>query len=268
MHNKIYHINTEATVMLKILVCIKEVIPYDTPLEIMSGGSSYSGCHMNLYDEYALEEAVRIKEAFPGTVVDAFSAGPERVCGTLKKALEKGADNAFHYYLKDGIGIPPSMKASIISSFAAPRGYRLILTGVMSEDLMHGQVGPMTAGFMNIPYAASVVREALNLSMSTVDAESEIEGGSRIIFRLNLPALLTIQSGINTPRYPSLSNKLRAKKQDIVPVEECGSPGLPLREEIYSIGYPEKTTTGTVIEGNRQERADKLLHIFHEKALI
>ncbi len=259
--------------MIKILVCVKEVVCSGTQPEIdfdntwvrPSGGH---GFRMNMYDEYALEEAVKIKEENPGTVVDILSAGPERAGAILKKGLEKGADSAFRFHVENGGYITPFQKASILSSFAAPRGYSLIFTGVMSEDLMNGQVGPMTAALLNIPFAASVVREALDIRGACIDVESEIEGGMRALYRLKLPALLAIQSGINMPRYPSLSNKLRAKYQKIEIVNDEGTSIAAARERIHSICYPEKISRGIVIEGTRSEKAEKLLQILHEKSFL
>ncbi|MCP4137580.1 MAG: electron transfer flavoprotein subunit beta/FixA family protein [bacterium] len=257
---------------MKILVCVKQVVESTSPLEIdpEKGWIRDSGsisCRMNRFDEYALEEAVQIKEKLAGVTIDALSIGPERVRSVLTKALEKGADNAV--YIPDtspGYTLPAA-RAAIIAWYASSGDYDLIFTGVMAEDDMESQVGPLTAAKLDIPCAVSVISEVLSPGENKITIESEIEKGIRAKAELSLPALLTIQSGINRPRYPSLSNVLRAKAQkipELIPPE----PLLAAINPGISLSIPQKLKQGTVIEGTTEEKADRLISILRSKSLL
>lgn len=258
---------------MRILVCVKQVPDIESILEIDTAGMWIQETgkvvyRMNRYDEYALEEAVRIKETVSGVTVDALSVGPERVRTTVTKALEKGADNGIHIAL-DGNGYQsPFRIASAIADYARPRAYDLLFTGVMAEDDMQCQVGPMLAELLGLPSAPAVISETLEPSRETVHVECEMEGGIREQLSLTLPCLLSIQSGINRPRYPSLSNVLRAKKQELITVD-ANTLALPEPREIMKgLSYPEKPSYGIILEGTPEEKAEKLLRILYEKSLL
>ncbi|MBW1893912.1 MAG: electron transfer flavoprotein subunit beta/FixA family protein [Deltaproteobacteria bacterium] len=266
---------------MKILVCIKQVLESASALEINTekkwiadddGSIEY---RMNRFDEYALEEAVLIKERFPDVSVDVVSVGPDRVKDTLKRALGKGADNAIHINYPepqyDPGYIDSHTVSSLIAEYAAPKQFDLIFAGVMSEDGMHCMVGPLIAASLCIPCAVSVIKEELNREEKTVTADCEMEGGMSEKAILELPALLTIQSGINHPRYPSLSNMLRSKSQKILTIDSDDSdkfsPGKK-GDTVFSISFPERATDCTMIDGTADEKAERLLGILREKTLI
>jgi electron transfer flavoprotein beta subunit len=258
---------------MKILVCIKQVPDPDSPIEL--DGASEWVCEqkfidfrMNRYDEYALEEAVLIREAFAGVTVDALSVGPARVAAVLKKSLEKGADNAVHIPLEKSAYCPPAAVADQIAHYARSAAYDLILTGVMAEDDMQCQVGPRIAARLGLPCAVSVVKETINREDRTVTAECELEGGINETVLLPLPAVLTIQSGINRPRYPSLSNVLRAKKQELIRFQPDSTIGSQALEQAISLSYPEQSSKGIIIKGDPEQKAEQLLAILHERSLL
>ena len=138
----------------------------------------------------------------------------------------------------------------------------------MSEDNMQGQVGPMIARRLALPCATAVIAEKIAPDKKTIYVEREIEGGHRDTLELHLPAVLTIQSGINTPRYPSLSNLLRANKQKLVKFPAADFTQSSPPENIVQIVYPQKMRSGTALEGTEAEKASRLIQIFREKALI
>ena len=257
---------------MNILVCIKQVPDPESMIRInektgwIEEGRDMT-YRMNRYDEYALEEAVLIRERYPETVIDAVSVGPDRVRSSIIKSLEKGAGNGIH--LRDERNcLTAEETASCIASFARRRDYDLIFCGVMSEDLMQCQVGPMIAALNTIPCAVSVLREELDYAEGAVTVECELEGGVHETMRLTLPCLLTMQSGINRPRYPSLSNVLRAKSADIatVTIEDlCAGQAL---ERVLYLAYPDRSAKGTVLDGTADEKAERLLSIFHEKSVL
>ena len=258
---------------MKILVCIKQVPDTDADIEIDSVHGwiledDRIAYRMNRYDEYALEEAILIREALGNVSVDVVSVGPERAIATLTKGIEKGADNGIHIVLPDDGYRPPTLIASLIADYAKKNNYDLILTGVMAEDDMQCQVGPLIAARLGLPCAVSVVKETMNEMTNGVSVDCELEGCIAETVILPLPCLLAIQSGINRPRYPSLSNVLRAREQKLEKIPAEYPPGQARSERLVSIAYPEETTKGTVLEGTPGEKAEKLLAILHEKALL
>lgn len=257
---------------MKILVCIKQVADTESNLKLNSDSSwiledNKIAYRMNRYDEYALEEALLIKDASPGTIVDTVSVGPERALSTVKKSLEKGADNAVHI-ICDNPALSAIETASLISAYAADKEYDIIFAGVMSEDLMQSQVGPMIASFLGMPSAVNVVSSELVNESSALSVNSELEGGIIENIEISLPCLVTIQTGINLPRYPSLSNVMRARSMQVVSINSESLKSAVNYDEIVSVDYPPVSSKGTVMTGSSEEKAEKLLDLFHERALI
>ncbi|MBN2538772.1 MAG: electron transfer flavoprotein subunit beta/FixA family protein [Deltaproteobacteria bacterium] len=256
---------------MKILVCIKQVPDSEGVLSISNSGkgTEFEGTYrMNHFDEFALEEALRIRENMPVESIDAVSVGPARIESTIRKALEMGASRGIHIITEGEDHISPLETATRIASFAGEGGYDLILAGVMAEDDMQSQVGPMIAEMLGYPSASSVICEEIDPEKGILYAEREIESGVRECLEMKLPALLTIQSGINRPRYPALSNVLRARAQEITVLVAHPGAKPEKREEIVTFRYPETTSKGLFLEGDKKEKARELIHILHEKSII
>jgi electron transfer flavoprotein beta subunit len=258
---------------VKILVCVKQVPDSSDTLAIdeQTGQIIFKPStvfRMNRYDEFALEEALLIKGKFPGTSVHALSLGPERACSTVRRSLEMGADHGIHIVFSSETYVSPYITASLIASYARTKGYDLIVAGIMAEDDMACQTGQLLAGLLDLPYATSVISLELQLEMGTLVADREIEGGRRLSVQLEMPAVLTIQSGINTPRYPSLSNVLRARSQpqEVIKIEAHELPEQ--RETCSNLRLPDSASLGTFITGSPRQKARELLHILHEKAFL
>ena len=256
---------------MNILVCIKQVPDSEGLITIHDGGMGivFKGAYrMNRYDEYALEEALRIRGRGDADVVDAVSVGPRRAASTLKRALEMGAADGIHIITAEEPRLTPFETASLIASYARQKEYGLILTGVMAEDDMHCQVGPMIAELLGYPCASSVILEEYRGGGRGLCVEREIEGGRREGLELSFPAVLTIQSGINRPRYPALSNVLRARAQKLIEIDAASlAPPAP-RERLTALQYPDIAAKGVFLEGTTAEKADALYRALHEKALI
>lgn len=255
---------------MKILVCIKAVYGVDA-VENGIPGPDFTPdepLKMNRFDEYAMEEALRIKAGIPGTTIDVVSLGPADALTVIRRAIGMGADNGIHI-LSDGNPLcSPDITAACIAAMARESGYDLIITGMMSEDLMQQQVGPMIAGMLGLPCATAVMREEPDPAGKTIDVERELEGGERELFRLTLPAVITVQSGINVPRYPSLSNMLRANRMEIETLAaDTLQPG-EARQAITELAEPKKTRAGRVLSGTLTEKADQLIEILRQSALI
>jgi electron transfer flavoprotein beta subunit len=258
---------------MKILVCIKQVPELENPILIDDGNAwiqSDEICEfrMNRLDEFALEEAVLIKEAFSDTKIDVLSAGPDRAAEVIRRSIGMGANAGIHIITGSEGYHSSSEIAAWIAEYARGKHYDLILTGAMSEDNMQGQVGALVAKRLSLPCATAVIFEKIASDTKTIYVEREIEGGHRDTLELPLPAVLTIQSGINTPRYPSLSNLLRANKQGLKRIETTDLVQLSSRENLVQLVYPHKTRSGMVLNGTEEEKATQLIRILRERALI
>ena len=258
---------------VKILVCVKQVPDSSDTLQI----NERTGCpscepstafRMNRFDEFALEEALLIKENLPGTLVDALSVGPERVSFIVQRALGMGVDHGIHILDGSNGYISPFTVASLIAACARPRNYDLILTGVMAEDTMACQTGQLIAALLDLPCATSVIKERVRRENGEIVVEREIEGGSRQTVLLKMPAVLSIQPGINLPRYPSFSKVMRARTypQELLKAEDFAIPEP--RETCRGFRIPEAASQGLLIEGPLREKARKLIKILHEKSLL
>jgi len=258
---------------MKILVCVKQVANPETYLEADSDcrwilESDTTEFRLNRFDEYALEEAMLIKEAYPDVTIEAISVGPSRVSEAVKQALSKGADNGIHILQREKGYCQANITAQMIAGYAGSKSYDLILAGVMAEDDMLCQVGPMVASMLSLPCAVSVISEKLNFKNNIIEVDCEMEGGMVEKAILTLPAVLTIQSGINRPRYPSLSNILRANSQELTVIEADDPKKHHMKETLLSFKRPEKSMQTTMFEGTAEEKAEKLITFFHKKSLL
>lgn len=257
---------------MKILVCIKQVPDTESNLKLNAASSwieedNNIAYRMNRFDEYALEEALLVKDSFPGVTVDVISVGPERSISTIKKSLEKGADKGVHIN-SDNPALTASETSYLIAQYAAGLNYDIIFAGVMSEDMMQSQVGPMIASLLLIPCAVSVVKSMFIKSITSISVDSELEGGVIENIEITMPCLITIQTGVNRPRYPSLTNVMRARSMEILTIKSENMKRTENLEEIVSVEYPPLSSKGTVITGSSEQKAEQLLDILHEKALV
>jgi electron transfer flavoprotein beta subunit len=258
---------------MKILVCVKQVPDSENPIHIdVKGGwidrDAITEFKMNRLDEYAVEEALLIKASFPDTRIDIITVGPDRCEAVVRRAIGMGADSGVHIRSEsDGYQSPWGVAAAV-AGFARDKNYALILTGAMSEDSMQGQVGPMLAACLGCGWATSVIFEKVASDTKTIYVEREIENGHRAGLELKLPAVITIQSGINTPRWPSLSNLLRANSQELKQVAMVDLAQIQQMEHPAAVVYPQKSRAGLMLPGSRTEKAARLLAVLREKSFL
>ena len=202
---------------MKIIVCVKQVPEAETQVQIDADGrwvtlGAGTEFRMNRFDECAVEAAVQIKRKFADTHIHILSIGPQRAEAVIRRSIGMGADDGTHILTaKEGF-VEPFRIATWLATCPQAQSADLILCGAMSEDLMQGQVGPLLAATLSLPCTTSVVDISINPENEQVNVAREIEGGYRQTLVLNLPAVLTIQTGINQPRYPALSKLLRANR--------------------------------------------------------
>ena len=241
---------------MKIAVCIKQVPTRewqprlnDDKTWIRDQDVSYE---MNEPDAYALEEALRLREKHRGEVV-VCSAGPARVQQVIREALARGADRALHVE-DDALGAGDAfMAASALAGAMAEQKFDLILTGLQSDDQGHAQFGPVLAEKLGIPHSTIIMEVNVDPSTSAGQGASalrvkrELEGGWFQYISMPLPALLTIQSGINTLRYATLKGIMAAKKKEITKVASPGSAAV--RQKITALYAPHKAKQTLMIGG-------------------
>jgi len=256
---------------MKILVCIKQVPDMASRFKVNGEGTWYDetdlAFRMNEYDEYAVEQAVQLKEQ-QGNAPDitVLSIGPDRVVEMIKKALAMGCDRGVHIQDNASFRKDPWQIASTIAGFSRDKNFDLIFFGMQSQDRGSAQVGPITAELLGIPCVTTVVGFAI--ADGVITAKRELEGGVKALVKFKPPALITCQLGLNTPRYPTLPNIMKAKKKEILafPIADL----LKEKELVATAGaYPrEKKGSGIVLEGDVNDMAGRLVGILKEKTKV
>lgn len=255
---------------MKIVVCVKQVPARDSVIRVSEGGGWIETedltLEMNEPDAYALEEALRVKEEHGGEVL-AVSAGPESASSTLREALAKGADRALLIEDERFARADPLTTARALAAALKDESPDLILTGLQSDDTGFGQTGVVLAELLGLP-AATIIMEVA-LADGRLRLKRELESGWFQRLEMSLPALLTIQSGINKPRYATLMGIKRSKKK---PFERktADELGIDLSEafEPRRIYVPEKEKQTQFLSGSAREQAAQLIEKLRFEARV
>jgi electron transfer flavoprotein beta subunit len=256
---------------MKILVCIKQVPDMASRFRVNTEGVWYDetdlAFRMNEYDEYAVEQAVLLKEQLGAAPdITVLSVGPDRAVEMIKKALAMGCDRGVHIQDSASFRKDPWQIASVIAGFSRDKNFDLIFTGLQSQDRGSGQVGAIAAEVLGVPCVTTVVGFAF--ADGVITAKRELEGGVKAVVKLNVPALITCQLGLNTPRYPTLPNIMKAKKKEILsfPIAD-----FLQEKELTATGsayLPAKKGSGVVLEGDVNDLVGKLIGILKEKTKV
>jgi len=246
---------------LNVAVCIKQVPAKDAPLAIAEGSAwireADIGFEMNEPDRFALEEALRLKEKHGGEVV-AISMGPERVKSTIKEALAKGADRGIHVADDKFFQLDPLAAARSLAAAIAKEKFDLILTGLQSDDHGFGQTGVLLAELLGLPHATIIMK--IEVADGRMKLKRELEAGWFQWVELPLPAVLSIQSGINKVRYATLKGIMAAKKKEITTISrESLGVASELTQRVERIYVPQKTKKTEFLTGTPREAAAKLV---------
>ena len=255
---------------MKILVCIKQVPDMESKFKVDAGGTWYEksdlAWRMNEYDEYAVEQAVQLKEQVKDADLTVLCIGGDQVKETMKKGLAMGCDRGAHIADDDSSSREPFEKAGIIAEYAKDKGFDLIFTGMQSQDRGSAQVGILVAELLDMPGISTIVD--FSYSDGVVNVKRELEGGMKACVTARPPLTVTCQLGLNTVRYPTLPNIMKAKRKELlsIPVEDLLK--VDSRQETAKMYFPEKKGTGLILEGDVAELADKLIQILKEKTVV
>jgi electron transfer flavoprotein beta subunit len=244
---------------VNIIVCVKQVPAKDAPLSIAGNWIRESdiGFEMNEPDSYALEEALRLKGKHGGEVM-ALSMGPERVKQTIKEALAKGADRGIHIVDDNFAQLDPLGSAKSLAAAIQQQKYDLVLTGLQSDDHGFGQTGVLLASVLNVPHATIIM--AIEVDGQKMKLKRELEAGWFQHIECPLPAVLSIQSGINKVRYATLKGIMAAKKKEITTIaRESLGVSAELTQKVERIYVPTKTKKTEFLTGTPKEVASKLV---------
>jgi electron transfer flavoprotein beta subunit len=252
---------------MKIAVCIKQVPTRDWQPKlndsrtwIREQDASYE---MNEPDQYALEESLRLKEKLGGEVV-VCSAGPARVAQVIREALARGADRAIHVE-EDGLASADAfVVADALSGAMKDEKFDLILTGLQSDDQGFAQTGVILAERLGLPHATIIMEVQIDGRAARV--KRELEGGWFQWVKMPLPAVLTIQSGINQLRYATLKGIMAAKKKEI---RKAAAPAsIAPHQKIVNLYVPSKAKKTQLISGSPAEAARTLIKKLREEARV
>jgi electron transfer flavoprotein beta subunit len=244
---------------VNIIVCIKQVPAKDAPLSIAGNWIRESdiGFEMNEPDSYALEEALRLKEKHGGEVI-ALSMGPERVKQTIKEALAKGADRGIHIADDNFAQLDPLGSAKSLAAAIKQQKHDLVLTGLQSDDHGFGQTGVLLAGVLDVPHATIIM--AIEVDGQKIKLKRELEAGWFQHIECPVPAVLTIQSGINKVRYATLKGIMAAKKKEITTIaRESLGVSIEPTQRVEKIYVPVKSKKTEFLTGTPKEVAGKLV---------
>ena len=252
---------------MKIAVLVKQVPGAESPLPLVSSKDWLDESHvayiMNESDNYALEEALQIREKNNEGEVVIVSLGPDRTQKVIREALSKGADRAIHIQSDGNYPTDPLLAASHFAETLKEETFDIIFSGLQSDDLGYGQTGLILGELLGMSTAS--------LAMSTeiidnkIKVKRELEAGYFQWVTMSLPASISVQSGCNTPRYPSLKGIMGAKKKEInVVTPNVGSQNQSIKK-IYA---PNSAKETVMIEGSVDQVVEKLVTVFRNEIKI
>ncbi|MUV85656.1 electron transfer flavoprotein subunit beta/FixA family protein [Natronomonas sp. CBA1123] len=262
---------------MKILVTVKEVAEVDdefqiSGLDIDEGSLEYD---LNEWDDYAVEEAVQISEENDDVEVVTVTIGPERAEETVRMALAKGADRALRVWddsLENAQFLDVESKADILAAVVEEEDPDFVLTGVQAGDDANGATGVALADRIGFEWAAVVNALDLDIEAGVASVHRELEGGIEELTDVELPSVLTIQTGINEPRYASLRGIRQAQRKplDVHTLDDLGLDDSVVESPVErtSMYEPESEGDATLWEGSAEETAGELATFLRDKGVV
>ena len=254
---------------MRIAVLVKAVVEPESRIELGTDGEVQRAnfrYELNEYDLYAVEEGIRMAELYEAEVT-VVSAGPEEAVQSLRKGLAMGATDAIFVPVEESMG-DAFLSATVLAAALKPIQPDLVLAGVESNDLGGSQVGVLVAE--QLGYVAATMTISVEVGNDGVlNVRRELEGGNFVDVNLQMPAVLTIQTGINEPRYPSLKGIMAAKRKDLVRLE-LSSLDLDGHEMVETIeySYPPQRERAQMLEGSSEAIAGELVSLLREKEKV
>lgn len=256
---------------MNIYVCIKQVPATETKIKINAAGNGIDTTGikwiMSPYDEFAVEEALRVKEKNAGSTVTVVSVGPQRVTETIRTALAMGCDNAIWVDATEDVDSFQVAKA-LAGVIKKETKADLIFTGKQAIDDDNAQVSQLMATFLEIPY----VTVALNAEYgaSDVTVKRETEGGTLEVIHMPYPALIAAQKGMNEPRFASLPNIMKAKKKEIksYKLADVGVTDGDRKIKLVNMQLPPPKQAGKKLSGDSATQARELVRALREEAKV
>ncbi|AKS39153.1 electron transfer flavoprotein subunit beta [Anoxybacillus gonensis] len=256
---------------MNIFVLMKRTFDTEEKIVIQNGKVSEEGAEfiINPYDEYAIEEAIQVRDQHGGEVT-VVTVGNEDAEKELRTALAMGADKAVLINIEDDVeNRDQYTTAKVLAEYLKDKEADLILAGNVAIDGGSGQVGPRVAELLGIPYVTTITK--LEIDGSNVKVVRDVEGDEEVI-ETSLPLLVTAQQGLNEPRYPSLPGIMKAKKK---PLEELELDDLDLEEDdveaktkTIEIFLPPKKEAGKILQGDISEQVKELVSLLHTEAKV
>jgi electron transfer flavoprotein beta subunit len=256
---------------MKIVVCIKQVPDTATQVKIAGGGKAIETAGITWivspYDEFAVEEALRIKEKRGQGEVVAVSLGPDRVKEALRSCLAMGCDRAVHLNDPAWAGADTLTTARALAAVVKQEAPQLVLTGRQAIDDDMGAVGAQLAELLGWPCLSWIMEEAVDADGKSVRAGRQVEGGLEI-FEVPLPAVLSAQKGLNEPRYPTLKGIMGAKRKEIkdVKASDLGLAADGVQLTLVGLEALPPRPPGRIIPGEVAEAAKELVRALREDA--
>lgn len=256
---------------MNIYVLLKRTFDTEEKISISGGKINEDGAEfiINPYDEYAVEEAIQVRDANGGEVT-VISVGNEETEKQLRTALAMGADKAVLINTEDDLDYGDQFTtAKVLAEYLKDKEADLIIGGNVAIDGGSGQVGPRVAELLDIPYVTTITK--LEINGTEVTVERDVEGDSEVI-GTSLPLLVTAQQGLNEPRYPSLPGIMKAKKK---PLDELELDDLDLDEDdveaktkTIEIYLPPQKEAGKVLQGELADQVKELVNLLHTEAKV
>ena len=252
---------------MKIAVCTKQVVTREWHVRVNDTRSwvrdQDASWELNEPDAYALEESLRLREKHGGEVI-VVSAGPARVTQVLREALARGADRAVHVPGDHFATADAATTADALAVALKDEAVDLVLTGLQSDDQGFAQVGVVLAERLGMAHSTIIMD--VQVADGALRVKRELEGGWFQWIAMTLPAVLTIQSGINQLRYATLKGIMAAKKKEIR-VVPAPPPAAP-RQRIVAVYMPEKSKQTRLIGGAPAAAAAELVRILRDDARV
>ena len=256
---------------MNIIVFVKQVPDTATRIKIGAGGKNIDEADITWvispYDEFALEEALKIKESKGAGKVTVVTMGPERAATSLRNALAMGADEAVHVNDPTLEGSDAFATAQVLAAVAKARPFDILFFGKMGVGMDQSQVPSMVAEILNLPQVTQIAK--LEVGDGKVTAHREVEGATETV-ESPLPVVLAAEKGLNEPRYPSLKGIMAAKKKPVETVT-LASLGVAVANPsvtVLNISLPPERQGGKILTGDPQETVKELVNLLHNEAKV